>query len=242
MGYAERLVPGLRDPDPWVRERVAHALKALEDPGATMPLVEALGDPCQEVRRAAAWALQSVGDERALPALVKALREGDDTVRLWAAAGLERIGDVSCVDALIGALSDSYESVRRYAIQALARIGDRRAVEPLKGALEDEYVRRAALEVLRDTFEVEIQSDYEEARRSLKEYSHEQMCLNEKMETVLNVIIEIEQSTGTVRDEKLYQKLAIKHEIEEDEGLDILVQLMKQGLIDSLNNGYRISV
>ncbi len=45
-GYVEGLVRGLRDPDPWVRERGAHALKALEDPGATMLLVEALRDPC----------------------------------------------------------------------------------------------------------------------------------------------------------------------------------------------------
>ncbi len=25
LGYVEKLVPGLRDPDPWVRERVANA-------------------------------------------------------------------------------------------------------------------------------------------------------------------------------------------------------------------------
>ena len=56
----------------------------------------------------------------------------------------------------------------------------------------------------RESFGVPVPSDYEEAKKQMKEYSREQMCLNKKMETVLNVIIEMEQESGAVRDEELY--------------------------------------
>ncbi len=82
MAYIEELAKALRDDDPLTRERVANALRELEDPRATMPLVEALGDPCVDVRGAATWALSWVGDERARPALIGALENGDDSVCL----------------------------------------------------------------------------------------------------------------------------------------------------------------
>ena len=37
----------------------ARALKELEDPRATMPLIEALDDEDEDVRRAVAWALSA---------------------------------------------------------------------------------------------------------------------------------------------------------------------------------------
>ena len=47
MAYMEELAKALKDDDPLTRERVANALKELEDPRATMPLVEALGNQCE---------------------------------------------------------------------------------------------------------------------------------------------------------------------------------------------------
>ncbi len=76
----------------------------------------------------------------------------------------------------------------------------------------------------------------------MREHFFEQRCLNEKLETVLKLIIQSEQATGAIRDEELYQRLEAEHEIGENEALDLLVQLMKKGLIDSYGNGIRISV
>jgi HEAT repeat protein len=248
LGYVEKLVPGLRDPDPWVRVRVAHALKELEDPRATMPLVEALGDPCEEVRGAAAWALQWVGDERALSALVKALRVGDDSVRLWAAAGLERIGDVSCVDALIGALSDSYELVRTYAINALAKIGDRRAVEPLIEALEDEdtHVREAARETLRDTFRIDYNPVTKQTTVIPEEKPvefeslpvEEQRRIKRQLQVVYNKIKELDQVSSPIRDDKLYDSLYEERGINRRQVTQSIGTLLENGSIITPRSGY----
>ncbi len=248
LGYVEKLVPGLRDPDPWVRARVAHALKALEDPGATMPLVEALGDPCEEVRRAAAWALQWVGDERALPALVKALRVGDDSVRLWAAVGLARIGDVSCVEALIGALSDSYELMRTYAIQALGRIGDKRAVEPLMMAMEDEhaYVRETARDTLLDSFRIDYNPVNKQTTVIPEEEPvefeslpiEEQMRIKRQLRVVYNKIKEMDQISSPVRDDKLYDSLYEEEGINRLQVTQSIGTLLENGSIITLRRGY----
>ncbi len=216
-------------------------MRALEDSRATLPLVETLGDSCEHVRRAVARALSWIGDDRARPALIKALKDESYSVRLWSVIGLQKIGDMGVVDALIGALSDPDEAVRAETILALENIGDGKAIEPLIGALKDEdgHVRGVALEVLRETFGVEVSSDFGEALEQIREHRE----FSEKMETVLNVIVKMEQASGAVRDEELYRVLASGYEIGEDESLDLLVQLMKKGLIHSSRSGYtQISV
>ena len=101
----------------------------------------------------------------------------------------------------------------------------------------------AAKFYLRESFGVPVPSDYLEAKKKMKEYSRKQMYLNEKMETVLNVIIEMEQASSIVRDEELYSILNSEHGIGEDEALDLILQLMKRRLIDSYMDGCtRISV
>ena len=166
LAYIEALAQALRDEDPGTRERVVNALKQLEDPRATLPLIEALDDSCEEVRRAVAWALSWVGDERARPTLIETLGDGNESVRLWAASGLRRVGDESAVEALIEALSDSYDSVREQAVLALARIGDRRAIDPLIGALDDEdaNVRMEADFSLQEAFKIEYEPDTQQVK------------------------------------------------------------------------------
>jgi HEAT repeat protein len=244
MAYITELAKALKQENQVTRVRILKALEKLEDPRATPSILEALDDCCQEVRRTAMQALSWIGDERARPSFLEALRDDDFSCRFWAAIGLQKVGDESCLEELIKALRDPDEGVRYQAVYALAEIGDRRAVNPLLEALEDEcaHVREAAMFNLRKVFGVPVPSDFEKAERQMEEYSLEQRGLNEKMETVLSMIIKFEQASGAVRDEVLYPALASEHEIGDDEALDVVIQLMKIGLIDSLENGYRVSV
>ena len=245
MTYVEALAEGLRDEDPEVRMRVANALKELEDPQATMPLVEALKDPSGDVRSAAARALSWMGDERAQHALIEALGDGNDSVRLWAASGLRRVGDESAVLPLIGALLDPYESVREHAVQALAEIGDRRAVEPLLERLEDEdaYVKDSARDNLREAFGVDVGYGYPEAARLLSERSLGQCKLNRGLEKVLKSVGRLGGESGEVLDEDLIRVLFTEHGFDEDEAIDLVVGLMIAGLVYTPKPGYtRISV
>ena len=236
MFYGEGLVRGLKDPDPEVRVQAANALRELEDPTATMPLVEALGDPCEDVRRASLRALTEVGDRRAETVFIEALREDDFSLRFWGAIGLKKMGCERAVEALIDALKDRDEGVRAQAVYSLSEIGDRRAIGPLLGVLDDEdlNVRSAALVCLREVFGVEVPSDFEEAWNLMRE----QTCLNEKMATVLKVISRLEQASGAARDEELYRVLESEHSIGEDEAIGFQIQLMKKGLIHLPRSGY----
>ena len=81
MAYVDELAKALRHEDPEVRVRVANALKELESPRATIPLIETLEDPCEEVRSAAALALSWVGDRRAVGPIYGALTDEDTQVR-----------------------------------------------------------------------------------------------------------------------------------------------------------------
>jgi len=245
LAYVEGLARGLKDEDPEVRLRVANALKALEDPRATLPLVEALGDPCGDVSRAAIRTLSSIGDERARPALLKALREENFSLRLWAAIGLQKIGDEDSVEGLIEALRDPDEGVRLQAVYALAGIGDKRAVKPLQEALDDEdtYVQEAARNHLRDVFGVDTGVGYVEAARLLSERSVGQCKLNLRLEKVLKVVGRLGGESGEVLDEDLYRVLSVEHGFNEDEAIGLTIELMRAGLVYTPKLGYtRISV
>ncbi len=161
---------------------------------------------------------------------------------------MERIGDVSCVDALIGALSDSYESVRMCAIQALAKIGGRRAVEPLIVALEDEdtHVREAARETLRDTFRI----DYNPVTKQITvipeeepvEFEslpiEEQRRIKRQLLVVYNKIKEMDQVSGPVRDDKLYDSLYEEDGINRLQVTQSIGTLLENGSIITPRRGY----
>lgn len=245
MVYLEALAKALKDDDPLTRMRVANALKALEDPQATMPLLEALEDPCEEVRRTVAWALSCVGDERARPAFLKALHEEDYSLRFWATIGLQRVGDKGSIEGLLGVLKDPDEAVRLQAVYALAEIGDKRAVGPLLEALDDEdtYVQEAARDNLRDSFGVDTGSGYVEAARLLSERSTRQYKLNRRLEKALQTLGRLGGESGEVLDEDLYRVLFNEQGFDEDEAIDLIIGLMTEGLVYTPKLGYtRISV
>ena len=233
MAYVEELAKALRHEDPEVRVRVANALHELEDPRATMPLINALNDEFKEVRRAVAWALQSCADERAHPTFIRMLRDDNDSIRFWGIHGLNRIGDETVVEALITALKDPWDACRMQAVLALSRIGDRRAIDPLIEVLRDEDlgVKSTALVNLREVFEVNIGSNHEAAMTLLKETSRRQSHLNENLKLALEVISELEQASDMVRDDEIYQALTVDHGLSEDEVLDLLLGLMRKGLV-----------
>ena len=72
----------------------------------------------------------------------------------------------------------------------------------------------------------------------LKETSQRQSQLNESLKLALGVISELEQTSDMVRDEEIYQVLGVEHGISEDEVLDLLIGLMRKGLIHRPRRGY----
>ena len=125
------------------------------------------------------------------------------------------------------------------AVLALSRIGDRRAIDPLIEVLRDEDrgVRSTALVNLREVFGVNIVSDHEAAMRLMEEESQRQSHLNESMKLALGVISELEQASGMVRDDELYRALE-GHGISEDEVWDLLIGLMRKGLVHRPRHGF----
>ena len=126
------------------------------------------------------------------------------------------------------------------AIVVLARIGDPRAIGPLIEALEDEDsgVRSRALVNLRVAFGVEKSSDFEQAMRLMREHSQEQSRLIVQLLKALAVISEMEEASGIVENAGYYRVLSTEHDIDEDRAIDLLVQLMRKGLVYTPKFGY----
>jgi HEAT repeat protein len=145
----EPLITALKDPDSYVRKRVAYVLGEIRDPRAVEALSIALKDPDRYVRRAAVDALGEINDPRVAEALSAALNDSDADLRHAAADWLKKIG-APAVEALIVALKNPDEFVRETAADALREVKDPRAVEPLTVALNDqvENVRTTAVHAL----------------------------------------------------------------------------------------------
>ena len=246
MAYIEELANALHHEDLEIRVRVAKALKELEDPRATMPLIEALDDECEEVRRTVAWALQSCADERAIPTFIRMLRDDNDSVRLWAVFGLYRIGNETVVEALMESLEDPYDSVRVQAIVALARIGNRRAVKPLIRALDDSdvHVRKIAEFYLREAFKVRFDPETQQTEtvadmRSERVLSLEEQVENQaQLQTVLGKVRSLEEEKGVCRDDVLWDALYLEHGIKRRRVAELVAILTSEGLINSPRPGY----
>jgi len=227
------LAKALKNVDPQVRANAANALRVLDDPRATMPLIDALNDEDERVRRTVARALSDVADNRALESFNNMLRDRNDSVRFWAIFWLQRIGDTSSVDALIKSLGDPYERVRGESVVALGPIGDVRAIEPIKKLLadEDEYNRLHAREVLQEKFNVPVKSDYEAVTKLLEDYNIEQKRDAERMKQVLDEIIALEKTKGKAQTSDLFWILYERYRLDESEAYSILNQLSKLGVI-----------
>lgn len=87
-----RLITGLKDTDPDVRQNLAQALAKI-GPAAVEPLIAALGDDLAERRAGAAYALGQIGApaRSALPKLLDALDDKDLDVRRQASYAISRL-------------------------------------------------------------------------------------------------------------------------------------------------------
>lgn len=87
-----RLIDGLKDTDPDVRQNLAAALAKI-GPTAVEPLTAALGDALAERRAGAAYALGQIGTpaRSALPKLLDALDDKDLDVRRQASYAISRL-------------------------------------------------------------------------------------------------------------------------------------------------------
>jgi HEAT repeat protein len=147
---AEILIPSLKDPSEFVRERTAKALGETNCPEGVPPLAEALNDESESVRMNAAGSLGKIRDPRAVEPLATLLdKERKQKVREAATEALGRMGGPA-VDSLIALINDTSRLGREKAVQALGMTKDRRAVEPLIEYLgDDSYrVRYAAAKAL----------------------------------------------------------------------------------------------
>jgi HEAT repeat protein len=128
----ETLAPGLRDPEPCVRE-LAGDLLWRRGPTAVPTLLAALKDPLPEAREAAAWALRRGGVD-AVAALSRRLDETDPRALAAVLDALRRLGSVeaSVVEALIPLLAKPEPAVHDLAAALLIRADIDRA----RGAFE----------------------------------------------------------------------------------------------------------
>lgn len=123
------VVPYLKDPHPYVRNRTAFAIGELQDIRATPELIEALSDSEVGVRIQAAEAMGKIRDRRAVPSLLASLEEGA-LVGQTAARALGLIGDPTAVEGLCKALQIDEQTASAAAV-SLGDLGDPRAVKSL---------------------------------------------------------------------------------------------------------------
>jgi HEAT repeat protein len=130
-GAFDRLLEGLRSPEPQVRRNVAFALGFLRDARSLEPLLEVVRDVHEDagVRQVSVLALGELGDSRALAPLLNALDDRDLAKSAMSALGT--LGNVDAVDPLVARLDYSDEGVVRTIVMALRSLGDPRAIEPL---------------------------------------------------------------------------------------------------------------
>ncbi|MCP4652057.1 MAG: hypothetical protein GY858_01555 [Candidatus Omnitrophica bacterium] len=156
----DRLIKGLKDPDPKVRKDSARVLGKIGPAAkpAVSALIEALKDPDFKVRANSAGTLGDIGPaaKEAVSALIEALKDENKSVRRNSAGTLGDIGPAAkeAVSALIEALKDENKSVRSNSAGALGKIGPaaKEAVSALAEALkdEDENVRQNSAGALGD--------------------------------------------------------------------------------------------
>jgi HEAT repeat protein len=142
----ETLADALRDTDREVRVWAVWALKQIEAPTATFPLLEALIDREASVRRQAAEALGLRSGAAVTTALCGVLKDADSGVRQRAAELLGTRGDLAAASGLGEALRDPSTGVRKAACTALGALRAELAVSGLLERLEDPVtpVRKAA--------------------------------------------------------------------------------------------------
>lgn len=121
-GSASFLEQRLRDEDPDIRARAAHALGQIADPTTHRSLIESFHDPEWPVRAMAAKALGRQHVPEAAPVLVQGLRDREWWVRSNSAESLLELGEAG-TRALLGALDDQDTFARHQAVLMLEQNG-----------------------------------------------------------------------------------------------------------------------
>lgn len=149
----ELAVAGLADPDGWVRQTAAHALKAVGDERAVAPLADTLAeDEDYVVRQKAASALTAIATGDAIAALVVALEDPIKEVRLAAVRGVVKLDPEFAVDAMVTmVLQDPDWEIRVQAAAALGLSSHDEIIPILEEAANDpnEFVRAAVARALK---------------------------------------------------------------------------------------------
>ena len=147
------LIGLLENPEPYVRERAAWALRQTGDERVGLPLIDLLEDPAPKVRRQAILGVGELRVSQAVPSLIELLGLENIETRRDAVAALGAIRDRRAIDALERLLTDRDSLVRKLAMRAMGKIVSEspEEIEPLLRALRsgDPIVRMEAASALR---------------------------------------------------------------------------------------------
>jgi HEAT repeat protein len=144
---ASRLLIFVDDPEPDVRQRMAHLLGISGWDGAIPTLKKLAGDTVGHIRSAAYAALGWLADEEEIDFLFGGLEDGYADVREAALGALIVVGSPRVVSRLTRDLYHEDVERQRLAVSALGMIGDADVVEPLLSAINhpDASVRKLAV-------------------------------------------------------------------------------------------------
>lgn len=146
-GAVDAVLAQLGDPDPGVRQQMAHVLGKFADARATPALIRLLDDPDADVAAKAAFALGQIGGPDAAAALAGALGRGGAAQRAVVVTALGGLG-ADATDLLVAALADPDAGVRADAAEALGHLEDPAAVDALAAAAADQVDDVAVLALM----------------------------------------------------------------------------------------------
>ena len=140
MGEAsfDRLVVGLRDASPKIRQGAAWALGFQATARGLDPLLNVVSDRHAHVRASVAWALAEHRDPRAIPALMALTSDSESHVRRAAAEALGSLQAEQALSVLLGLTNDGDADVRKAAVTAVTQMPGGQARETLRTLREHE--------------------------------------------------------------------------------------------------------
>ncbi|MDH3892599.1 MAG: HEAT repeat domain-containing protein [candidate division Zixibacteria bacterium] len=144
---AQRLITFAEDPEPDVRQKIAHLLGISGFTGAIEPLKVLAGDKIGHVRSTAYAALGWLATENEIDFLFEGLQDSYADVRQAVLGALIVIGAPRVVERFTSDLYHDDVERQRLAVTALGMIGDADVVGPLLGAVNhpDASVRKLAI-------------------------------------------------------------------------------------------------